>query len=99
MTNEIVLRPTSDFGCQWDDFLIEGDRTYVTMYTLENVRKGGDGHLTKPGITLSDDGIYDIVIDAPELTKEIVEQALKELSDITLVSYVLQSDGDSENVK
>ncbi len=80
------LKTTGKYPCQWDDIINKKRETYATIYTLKNAR--GD-NITKAGITKKKDGIFDIVIDAPELTKELVQTAIKELSKITGIEYKL----------
>lgn len=85
---KINLRTTGEYPCQWDDLIDEHGKTYATVYTLKNAR--GDG-VTEAGITQSSDGIFDIVIDAPKLTKDVVRNSLKELSKITGIEYKFNS--------
>ena len=80
------LKTTGEYPCQWDDIINEKRKTYAAIYTLKNAR---EDEITKAGITKKKDGIFDIVIDAPKLTKNIVQNALKELSKITGIEYKL----------
>jgi len=79
------LRTLTKYPCQWDDLLDENDHTYLTVYTLKDAQK--DDPNAKIGITKAQDGIYDIVIDAPELTKDLVRQSLEDLTKITGIKY------------
>jgi len=78
------LKTTGEYPCQWDDIVNERGKTYATIYTLKNAR---EDEITKAGITKKKDGIFDMVVDAPELTKELVQTALKKLSKITGIEY------------
>ena len=80
------LKTTSEYPCKWDDLINEQRETYATIYTLKNAREEG---IIKIGITKKKDGIFDIVVDVPELTKELVQTAIKELSKITGIEYKL----------
>ncbi len=80
------LKTTSEYPCEWDDLINEQRETYATIYTLKNAREEG---ITKAGIIKKKDGIFDIVTDSLELTKEIVQNSLKELSKITGIEYKL----------
>ena len=82
------LKTTGDYPCQWDDLIDEKRRTYATIYTLSNVKKGSRPKLK--GIQKSKDGIFDIVVDEQELIKENVETALKDLTKITGIEYILK---------
>jgi len=42
------------------------------------------------GITLSEDGVYDIVIDVPALSREVVTNALADLSAFTGKQFALK---------
>ncbi len=85
--SKIALRSTGIYPCSWDDLIYETGRTYATVYTLENARENG---FLEPGITKGDDGIFDIVIDAPELTEDVLRDALNNLSSTTGIKYNLQ---------
>jgi len=82
------LKTTGEYPCQWDDIVNEKGKTYATIYTLKNARKD---EITRAGITKKNNGIFDIVVDVPELTKELVQTALKELSKITGIEYKLSN--------
>ena len=87
MKRKMNLKTTSKYPCEWDDLIDEQRETYATIYTLKNARK--DGRIAR--ITKSKDGIFDIVIDAPKLTKDSIQTALKELSKITGIEYKLSN--------
>ena len=86
--NKITLKTTSEYPCQYDDIIDMHKRTYATIYILSNAKKDGK---TEAGITICEDGIYDIVIDAQKLTKKVVFEALKDLSKITGLEYKLEN--------
>lgn len=78
---------TAYYPCKWDDLIDEQRRTHATFYTLKNAKEDG---FEAPGITLGEDGVYDIVVDAPELSHVLVRRALTGLSKITGLQYQLQ---------
>lgn len=46
--------------------------------------------MQKPGITKNkEDGIYDIVVDAPKLTSAVLKKSLNQLSQITKIKYTI----------
>lgn len=88
MVDEILLKNTTEYPCTFDDLIDSVSReTKVTVYTLKEREK--DGPATT-GISLSDDGIYDIVINAEKLTKELVKEAIYQLNSQTEIEYKLK---------
>lgn len=85
MAEIIYVKPVGLFPCQWEDFVNDSKRTVVTIYTRENAKNDGP----ELGITKGDDGIYDIVVDFPEITEKIARDCLEELSKITGIEYKL----------
>lgn len=91
---EIEVTSYTIYPCEWDD-LFGDDGLFVTIYTLKNVqdeitfyKKHGLPHDMPPlGITLCSDGVYDIVVDVPILTIDVVKKTLKELSQRTGLVY------------
>ncbi len=82
-----VFTHTSTYPCEWDDLFTE-EGLIITIYTkdYEACEEGDDG--LDVGIHLdSDDGVYDIIVDEPEITNEVVERALRKLSEITGNEY------------
>ena len=81
---------TGYYPCSWDDIIDENKRVYATIHTLKSVKKDSFLRLKREGITFDKkDKIYDIVIDAPELTEKIVKDSLRKLSEITGLVYKL----------
>jgi hypothetical protein len=73
----MLLKSTSQYPCQWDDLVDKNGRVIVTIYTLRE--KIIDGP-SVPGVKFCEDGIFDIVVDVPELTEEVVAEVLVDLS-------------------
>ena len=89
MKKIIKLKTTGYYPCQWDDIIDENNKVRVTIYTLQNAKKDSL-KLNKEGIYYNkEDEIYDIVLNIPELTVEIVRGLIKKLSKITGVKYQL----------
>lgn len=78
------IYPTGEYPTQWDDLINEKRETIATIYTLEEAKEDG----FEEGITLSEDGVYDIVVDVQEITNKVVESALEQLGKITKKKYV-----------
>ena len=72
----------------WEDLVDEEKRTKVTVWTLDYVRESKDLPAI-PGIHKGKDGIYDIIIDAPQLASTNITDALKELTKQTGIEYKL----------
>lgn len=72
----------------WEDLVDEERRTKVTVWTLGYVRESKDLPAI-PGIHKGKDGIYDIIIDAPQLVRTNITDALKELTQLTGIDYKL----------
>jgi len=72
----VLLKSTGRYPCQWDDLVGPDGRVAVTIYTLRE--KLIDGPAV-PGVSLCEDGIFDIVVDVPELTEDVVAEALAAL--------------------
>ena len=86
----IKLKTAGYYPCSWDDIIDENNKVRVTIYTLQNAKKDSL-KLNKGGIYYNkEDKIYDIVIDVPELTEEIVKSLIKELSKIIGIKYQLR---------
>ena len=84
----IKLRATGHYPCPWDDLIDDNNKVYVSVYTLISARKDPSLKLEKSGITFNEqDKVYDIVINVPKLTEEIVKEALERLSKITNIEY------------
>jgi hypothetical protein len=84
------LRTLHEFPCGWDDLRDSKGRTHVTIYTLEEARRLPQEELDAPGISHGSDGVWDIVLDVPELTKDLVKRGLVDLSERTGIEYKLQ---------
>ncbi len=87
-TFTMLLKSTGQYPCQWDDLIDKNSRIVVTIYTLRE--KLIDGPAV-PGVKLCEDGIFDIVVDVPELTEKVVVEALAELSSRAGKRYRLKS--------
>lgn len=72
---------------EWEDFCDEENNCIATFYTLEYARE--ENKEAQIGITKTEDGVYDVIVDAPVITREIVEKSLRELSQITGQEYIL----------
>ena len=89
MKNKIIhLKTLIKYLCQWDDLLDKYMKVHATVYTLRNAKKDPPISVPKLGITKGEDDVWDIIIDVPELTKDIVRNSLKELTKITGTKYV-----------
>ncbi len=84
----MLLKPTGQYPCQWDDLIDKNGRVVVAIYTLRE--KLVDGPAV-PGVKLDEDGIFDIVLDVPELNEKVVAEALAELSSRAGKRYRLKS--------
>jgi len=72
----------------WEDLLdVVKQQTHATVYTLKYAREDKDMP-KEPGITQGKDGIYHIIIDAKELTKTNIKNALEKLTEITGIDYL-----------
>lgn len=88
MSRTMELWPTGIYPCQWDDIINEGKRVYVTIYTLKYVKNDSLSNLKKEGIKFNkSDKVYDMIVDTPILTRDIVIKWLKRLSKITKINY------------
>ena len=80
-----TLRSMSGYPCTWDDLIDDNNKTVVTIQTLESARLEG---FESPGISVGEDGVFDVVVDVPELTEDVVIQCLKDLSKFAGSEYV-----------
>jgi len=71
----------------WEDLCDEENNCLVTFYTLEHARE--EKKEAQTGITKAEDGVYDIIVDTPVITREIVEESLEKLSQITGRQFLL----------
>ena len=62
-------------------------KVHATVYTLMSAKKDPPNSNPKPGITKGKDGIWDVIIDVPELKKTVVRKSLVELSKMTGIRY------------
>lgn len=84
-TQSIQLVPTTEYPTTWDDIIDKETRkTIITISTKEEA----DENL-EVGITKSDDGIYDIVVDTDIITEEIAKKQVAKLSKIVEINYLL----------
>ncbi|MFC1696943.1 hypothetical protein ACFL1H_01300 [Nanoarchaeota archaeon] len=85
----IKLANTTDYPFEMDDMIDLNRKTVVTIYTLDYIKKEKEEAIRRDrvGITMGTDGIYDIVVDAPEITKSLVGSCLEDLTKITGVKY------------
>lgn len=91
MTKIIELETSGEYPCSWDDLINLKGNTYATIYALEEARRDPEDSLYRTGITKGDDGIWDIIVDVPELTIDAVRHSLKDLSKKTGIEYKLNS--------
>ena len=68
------------------DLIYNKNKIYAVVYTLA---EAAEDKLAL-GVTKAKDGIYDIVLDVPEVNVSVIEKALKELSKITTLEYRLR---------
>ena len=73
------------FPSDWEDLVNSDYQTIATVYTRKEAECDG---LTV-GVTRGKDGVYDIVIDAPRLTRKLVCESLGALREMSGVSYRL----------
>ena len=89
MTKKITT--LSNYPCQWDDLDdAESLAEIATIYTLAEVKRDEDLDLYEEESIREDrdDGVFDIVVDAPELTAEVVQKQLNALGEMTGEEYV-----------
>ena len=99
--NVTLLSQTTRYPAEWDDLVDETGKVHATIYTLEHLRSTDDdtddGLLAKlknaPGF-LRVDGIYEIVVDSPEITRGVVRQALDQLSKTETGKYGFVNNGN-----
>lgn len=85
--NEVIVETTSFWPCDWDDLLGDGD-LFATIYTKHHIDNDQYIENMPIGITRDKyDGVYDIVVDVPILTIDVLRQQLAELSKITKKTY------------
>jgi len=82
----IELTTLGEYPCQWDDLLTKELATYATVYTSKEAKKDN----LKLGFTKSKDGVWDIVIAVPLLTKAVVRTMLQKLTKKTNIEYVFK---------
>lgn len=92
MPEIIELETTNEYPCPLDDLVKPGKCTaYATVYALKEARRNPEDGLYRSGITQGDDGIWDVIIDVPELTIDAVRSSLNDLSKRTGIEYKLNS--------
>ena len=75
----IKLMSTSEYPCTYDDLI--DSKTRKTLFSVSTLKSLEEEDIdVKTGITLSDDGIYDIVVDTEVLTKDIVKEHISNVS-------------------
>lgn len=81
MTNQIELRSASPYPCQFAEAHNE-ERSFECYFsTLILEQRDPNGTLSSPGIVKNQMfGSYYLVIDVPELTRDIVREHLPELA-------------------
>jgi hypothetical protein len=84
-SEDIKLKPTGEYPCQWDDLIDSKNNLIATIYTLKEGKKDN----LKYGITKGTGGIYDIVVNSKEITVEVVRNALADLEKVTDKRYML----------
>lgn len=88
MTEKIKVKCMGKLPAEaWEDFCDEENNCIATFYTLEYAKE--ENKAVQIGITKTEDEVYDIIVDAPVITREIVEESLKKLSQITGRQYFL----------
>ncbi len=86
----IKLISTSEYPCTYDDLIDASTRkTLFSISTLKSLQEEGED--VEAGITLSDDGIYDIVVDTELLTKNIVEEHIKNTSKLINQDFIFET--------
>jgi len=69
----IKLISTSEYPCTYDDLI--DSKTRKTLFSVSTLNSLEEEDIDiKTGITHSDDGVYDIVIDTEILTEDIVKK-------------------------
>lgn len=88
----IILKPVEILPVQSSDLFCPTEHKLVAVVsTLKNEREQPGKEKIEPGITLcEEDKIWDIVVDKPEITKEVIREAVSELSKKTGVSYIAE---------
>ena len=90
MIKTMNLKMTGYYPCSWDDLIDKNMKVKVSVYTLQSAKKDSLLKLKKEGVYYDKkDKIYNIVLDVPQLTEEIVKNIIKELSKIAGVKYQL----------
>lgn len=92
-----VFTYSANYPCQWDDLCVPGGGLFATIQTKLHVDSDPcPGELLPVGINrCEEDGIWDIVVDVPEITNEVVRAALDELSGLTGDKYEWQPAKDA----
>jgi len=79
------LKSTCVLPSQWNDLVDEKDNVIATVYTLKE--RQSDFEDAKVGIIKAEDGIYDVVVEAEELTDEVIGEAIGNLMGCTKENY------------
>lgn len=74
-----------DYPCEWDDLLDDKGQVIASIFTFEYIKN--EDSSARIGITQSEDGIYDIVVNENEINNKVVQKALDALSKITAKKY------------
>lgn len=74
-----------DYPCEWDDLLDDKGQVIASIFTFDYIR--AEDPRAKLGITQSEDGIYDIIVDDVEINGKVVQKALDSLSKLTAKKY------------
>jgi len=89
--DKIVLTTAEVFPSEDKDVsvdLLDSDNICrATVTTLDDAKK--EGNFQTPGL-YKEDNVYDIIVDVPELTPEVVREAIGDLSKETGKKYELK---------
>ena len=77
------LFSTGELPCEWEDLITAQRNTYVTIHTLQEAKEDQ----LALGVSKGEDGVYDVVLDVPTLTCDVIKDALRLLSKVTGVNY------------
>ena len=81
-----LIRSIVELPSNWTDLIDRKRRTVATVYTASEAEQDG-----KPlGVGLSNDGVYDIVVDASKITPKVLKNVVMDLNDFSKRTYQLE---------
>jgi len=89
------VNTTGDYPCAFDDLLSESGHVVISVWTLKEATYEFEHYsehddAPKPGVSKGVDGVYDIILDTPQLTKDDIRKALALLAKEMDVHYKLE---------